>query len=196
MINLLGRFGLTILAVSLLLFGDSADADTYKCDAVDKLARLGYDGSSKVSIVGKDKVCKFSIGGASADGRPPPPDFELRRQDRFLLGADPDQFISQRLVAVFLEAAADLGEPADFVADGMSNDTDLSTLSCETGDSIAVDDLKIRCLRLDADKSDNPLGFENGIITALLFKPMFVFEILDTKNFATALVVFIPPIAQ
>ena len=57
-------------AISILCFfvlSSTVSADTYKCDAVDDEAKLGYDGSSKVSVVGKNKVCTFSIGGASVD---------------------------------------------------------------------------------------------------------------------------------
>ena len=57
-------FHVILLSIGLALPANSAAAATYKCDAVDSLARLGYDGSEKVSIVGKDKVCKFSIAGA------------------------------------------------------------------------------------------------------------------------------------
>ncbi len=71
-----------LLATGLMLLANAANAATYKCDAVDNLARLGYDGGQNVAIVGKDKACKFSIGGASADGLSQQYDFERAHADR------------------------------------------------------------------------------------------------------------------
>lgn len=57
------RMRRVIIAVLLsAAFVTAAVADTYTCTEVDRRAKLAYDGSAKVSVVGKDKVCTFSIG--------------------------------------------------------------------------------------------------------------------------------------
>jgi hypothetical protein len=179
-----------LLATSLAFLANAANAATFKCDAVDNLARLGYDGSDKVAIIGKDKECKFSIAGASADGISPAFDSEASQADRQMLTQSPQDFIATRLKPIILEAATAFGDTTDFVRD-LTTDSDLSNLSCDN-ESVSVGRLRIRCQRINEISPKVGSSFENGIITALLFRPTFVFEILDTQTNATALVIFIP----
>lgn len=183
---------LVVSAVLLMLPTQSAQADTYKCDAVDSLARLGYAGGEKVSIVGKDKVCKFSVGGASADGMAAPTDFNETRADLELLSTRPEEFVSQRLASIILESAAAFGETADFVSNTIMGDANLSSVSCASNEPVSMKNIEIRCLRFDDANIEKFQTFENDVITALLFRPTFVFEIRDTQALATAMVIFIP----
>lgn len=180
-----------MLSIGLTLLASVASASTFKCDAVDDLSRLGYDGGQNVSIIGENKVCKFSIGGASADGMSPPRNFEGAQDDRVMLTRDPQRFIAERLTLIILEAAAAFGETGNFVT-GLTPNSDLSNLSCSSEGSVSVDSLQIRCVTMNDMSQDTGQNFENGIITAVLFRPTFVFEILDNRTSATALVIFIP----
>jgi hypothetical protein len=186
------RVLLVVALAAASLWSGRASADTYKCDAVDDLARLGYDGSQKVAIVGEGKVCKFSIGGASSDGLSPPRNFDDALKDQQLLSSDPDEFVADRLATVILEAAASLGEPAAFVMERISGDMALSDLSCFDERTVALANLEVRCIVLTDANRNGPQGFENGIITAVLFRPMFIFEI-RAETGAAAMVIFIPP---
>jgi len=174
------------------MLANAVPADTYKCDAVDDLARLGYDGTQSVSIVGENKVCKFSIGGASADGISPRRDFLQDQIDNELLNLSPEDFISQRLVSIVLASANNLDEPARFVVDNIGRDEDLSKLSCSDSGTLSVRDLEIRCIIIDDAKPESPQVFENGIITAVLFGRKFIFEIKSITTSETAMLIFIP----
>jgi hypothetical protein len=180
-----------VFALFALVCAGGTEASTYRCDAVDDLARLGYDGSAKVAVVGRNKECKFSIGGASADGAEPSTDFQQERMDSKLVTDAPKDFISKRLASVIVESALRLGDSAAFVLKDIKADTDPSKLSCLGRDPLKLDHSRITCIVLGDANQKAPQGFENGIVSAVLFKRTVIFEIRDLGSGSSVMVIFI-----
>jgi hypothetical protein len=182
-----------LIWLAFLVFAPTAYADTYKCDEVDDLARLGYDGSASVSIVGKNKECKFSIGGASADGAAPAGSFEQDRNDSILLSNAPEEFMRRRLASIVIETAAGFGATAAFVSENISADTNLSDIACESSDPdpVMINKLDVTCFKLDDATFSSPQGFENGVISAVVFRQKFVFQFVDSASRSSVMVIFV-----
>ena len=176
--------------LALFLLTPLVQADTYRCDEVDDLARLGYDGSASVSIVGKNKECKFSIGGASADGEVPEGSFEEERQNSILLSSAPDEFFRNRFSAIVIRTAERFGDTASFVSANITPDTNLSDVSCESPDPVEVNELLVSCIILDDATLNSPQQFENGVVSAVVFRQKFVFQFVDRSNGSSAMVIF------
>ena len=82
------KCGLIVLGLAVCVVTTGVHADTYTCDAVDNIAKLGYEGNARVAVLLGNKECSFAIGDASVDAMEaerdlfvfPEPRVELRPQ--------------------------------------------------------------------------------------------------------------------
>ncbi len=180
-----------MMMITILACLSEAYADTYRCDEVDNLAKLGYDGTAKVTVVGKDKECKFSIGGASADGKVPNSDFQQERNDSEFLSQSSDQFIKTRLAQIVSQTAVQFGDTASFVAENINADSDLSSIDCEKGEKTEIGKLIVYCEVIDVATNTDAQGFESGFISAIVFRSKYVFVFADASGNESMMVTFI-----
>lgn len=187
----------TFLGLMLFAFmaASHSMAETYRCDAVDEMARLGYDGDDDVGIVGRNKICKFTIGNASADGRHNNvgTSYLLREEQAKTFRDNEQVFLQTQLAEKILSMATAFEDAGDFVTGSLSNDEDLSELSCDDGNTLTVSDLILRCVRFRDANPNGPAEFEtkNSRISAVLFRPMNIVEVQSNSETEAVMVLFV-----
>ena len=178
------------IAISILCFlilSSSVSADTYTCDAVEDKAKLGYDGSSKVSVVGKDKVCSFSVGGASVDGST---SRTTRVHEQFLRKHALIGYSEQAFANLIREVASLHGDRANFVQN-LLDGRDIRPQSCGGSQPNDVDGLYINCKTIDAQDGDGFFLYESSWMRAHMVQPRLVVSIEERTTNGDAMYIFL-----
>jgi len=163
------------------LVSSLAIADTFSCTAVKRVAKLAYDGSRKVSVVGKDQECTFSIGGASVDSFEGFTDADTEFRDSNAIVNDYDAFIQHRFVELIREVAAMHGDRADFLSP-LFDDYAPHPSRCDHSNPVYIDNLVVDCSRPQQVGFDEPGGqwrFESSAIVAEMVHLRYVLSIED-----------------
>ncbi len=172
--------------------GFSAIADTWTCDEVDEIAKLGYNGSDSVSIEAANDECEFSIGGASVDGMQPDNSYswELYRRDMEMLNRDPRQFFEHRFTTLLSNITRGHSRDyRDLINDIDRNSSQLSSLRCDNNDEQSIDRLTISCGVLTVQGGINN-WYDFDRVRVQIHRPRLMFRITNSDR--QTLLIFLP----
>lgn len=179
-----------LVAVFSLLFITPVFADTYSCNAVDDKAKLGYDGDLKVSIVGRNRICSFAIGGASVDSLVSQMNRDYENSLRYF-DHDGDVFFGDNFQDLIRHVVELHGERANFV-NPILEGSGIHLQDCHDSGSVDVNGLHVNCsfVGSNANGSEPPFVYENRWLTVEMSRPRLVISI-ETDRGDAALYLFI-----
>jgi len=175
-------------AVFLLLFTTPLFTDTYSCDKVDDKAELGYNGNLKASIVGRNRICSFAIGGASVDSLVSQMNMNYENSLRYF-AHDGNVFFGDDFQELIHHVVELHGERADFV-NPVFEESDIYLQNCHDSGSVGVNGLHVNCRFVGSNANGSEPVYENRWLTVEMSRPRMVISI-ETGMGDAALYLFI-----